>query len=64
MDSREVLRRLHAAGWRAVRQRGSHVQLRRDDSPNVVTVPPPTRDMAIGTLKSIQARSGVNLTGK
>ncbi|MGZ8363481.1 MAG: type II toxin-antitoxin system HicA family toxin [Caulobacteraceae bacterium] len=59
MTSREVIRRLEAAGWREVRQRGSHKQFRHPHRPGLVTVPHPERDLKTGTLKSIMRQSGV-----
>lgn len=62
-SSREVLAALSEAGWRIVRQKGSHVQLKHDERPGLVTVPHPKRDLPLGTLKSIERQSGVNLLG-
>lgn len=60
MNSREVIRRLEAEGWREVAQRGSHKQFRHSDKPGRVTVPHPSRDIPIGTLRSIERQSGVS----
>jgi len=38
MTVRDMLRRLHAAGWTVVRQRGSHRQLQHPTNPATVTV--------------------------
>lgn len=62
-SSREVLAALTDAGWRIVRQKGSHVQLKHDKQSGLVTVPHPKRDLPIGTLKSIERQSGVNVVG-
>ncbi|MGP9818390.1 type II toxin-antitoxin system HicA family toxin [Salinarimonas sp. NSM] len=61
MRSGEVLDALRAAGWREVEQKGSHVQLKHPDRPGRVTVPHPKRDIPIGTLKSIERQSGLQL---
>ncbi|MCP3733903.1 type II toxin-antitoxin system HicA family toxin [Sphingomonas sp. RP10(2022)] len=61
MRSREVITRLEADGWAAVRQQGSHIQFRHPTKPGTVTVPHPKSDLAIGTLKSIERQSGVSL---
>lgn len=61
MGSREVLKRLRAAGWRQVNQEGSHVQLKHEALPGRVTMPHPSRNTPIGTLKSIERQSGVAL---
>lgn len=62
MNSREVIRRLEAAGWRLARTRGSHRQFRHPVKPGTVTVKHPARDIPIGTLESIERQSGVELT--
>jgi predicted RNA binding protein YcfA (HicA-like mRNA interferase family) len=61
MNSREVIRKLEENGWREVAQRGSHKQFRHPDKAGRVTVPHPSRDIPIGTLRSIERQSGVSL---
>jgi len=61
MRSREVLKRLKRAGWQEVRQSGSQKHLRHPDRPGTVTVPHPKADLPIGTLKSIERQSGIEL---
>jgi len=61
MTSREVIARLVKAGWRQVRQRGSHAQLKKDGVAALVTVPHPKKDLKLGTLRSIEKASGVKL---
>lgn len=61
MNSREVIRKLEENGWREVAQRGSHKQFRHPDRSGRVTVPHPSRDIPIGTLRSIERQSGVSL---
>ena len=61
MKSREIIKKLQAAGWVEVRQTGSHKQFRHPDRKGTVTVPHPNSDMAIGTIKSIEKQSGVDL---
>lgn len=62
MRSREVIRRIEADGWFEVRQTGSHKQFRHPTKLGTVTVPHPKADLAIGTLKSIERQSRVQLT--
>lgn len=62
MDSRTIISRIEADGWYQVRQKGSHKQFRHPTKPGLVTVPHPKRDMPIGTLRSIERVSGVDLT--
>jgi predicted RNA binding protein YcfA (HicA-like mRNA interferase family) len=61
VSSREVIRRLLAAGWVRVAQRGSHVQFKHPDHPGRVTVPHPEKDLPIGTLRSIEKQAGIRL---
>lgn len=62
MQSREVIARLEKAGWRRVRQRGSHIQFKKDGVAALMTVPHPKKELRIGTLRSIEKASGVKLT--
>jgi predicted RNA binding protein YcfA (HicA-like mRNA interferase family) len=61
LDSREVLKRLKADGWRVVRVKGSHHQLQHPSKSGTVTVKHPAREYPKGTLKSIERQSGVSL---
>jgi predicted RNA binding protein YcfA (HicA-like mRNA interferase family) len=61
MNSREIIARLEADGWSQVAQRGSHVQFKHLSKPGRVTVPHPRKDVAIGTLASIERQSGIKL---
>jgi predicted RNA binding protein YcfA (HicA-like mRNA interferase family) len=62
MDSRTIIRKLEAAGWRRIAVKGSHHQFRHPSHPNRVTVQHPRKDVPIGTLKSIERQSGEKLT--
>jgi predicted RNA binding protein YcfA (HicA-like mRNA interferase family) len=61
MDSREVLKRLKSDGWFEVAQKGSHLQLKHPHKSGRVTLPHPKRDLATGTLASIEKQSGLKL---
>jgi len=61
MRSRDVIAALTAAGWVEVAQKGSHKQFKHPKRSGRVTVPHPERDLPIGTLKSIERRSGLKL---
>ncbi len=61
MDSRAIIAALEADGWREVAHEGSHKQFKHPIKPGRVTVPHPKRDIAIGTLKSIERQSGITL---
>ena len=56
-----MIRALEAAGWRIVRQKGSHVQLRRRLGGATVTVPHPKSDLPLGTLRNIETQAGMKL---
>ena len=59
VSGQEVVRALERIGFRTVRQRGSHVVLRRSEpSGDIGCVVPLHRELAVGTLRSIlrQAR--------
>ncbi len=61
MRSRDVIRALQADGWVEVAQTGSHKQFKHPTKPGRVTVPHPSSDLKIGTLKSIERQCGVKL---
>jgi predicted RNA binding protein YcfA (HicA-like mRNA interferase family) len=61
-SSREIIARLERAGFREVRQRGSHKVFRNGLTKRTVVVKHPTRDYAAGTLRSMERQSGVKLT--
>lgn len=62
MNAREVIAALKADGWYEVRRRGSHRQFRHPTKVGRVTVPDHGKDdLKIGTIKSIEAQSGVHL---
>jgi predicted RNA binding protein YcfA (HicA-like mRNA interferase family) len=61
MRSREVIKALEGDGWREVARKGSHVQFKHPEKPGRVTVPHPTRDIPVGTLRSIEKQSGLKL---
>jgi predicted RNA binding protein YcfA (HicA-like mRNA interferase family) len=58
-SSADVLRALREDGWKVDRRKGSHVQLRHPQKPGLVTVPHPKKNLALGTLRSIEKQSGL-----
>jgi predicted RNA binding protein YcfA (HicA-like mRNA interferase family) len=52
VSSRECIRALEKVGFRVVRQKGSHITMRRD-KPFAQTVVPENREIPVGTLHSI-----------
>jgi predicted RNA binding protein YcfA (HicA-like mRNA interferase family) len=61
MKSRDIIRALEAKGWKLAQISGSHHQFRHPTKKGRVTVPHPTKDVPIGTLKSIEKQAGVKL---
>jgi predicted RNA binding protein YcfA (HicA-like mRNA interferase family) len=61
VHSRDVIKRLLRDGWYEVSQIGSHKQFRHSTKKGRVTVPHPSRDIPIGTLKSIEKQAGIKL---
>ena len=61
MNSRAIIRAIEAAGWFHVTTKGDHWQFKHATLPGRVTVPHPKRDIAIGTLRSIEKQSSVKL---
>ena len=61
VNSREIIRRLEAAGWHHYQTTGSHWHYRHDSLRGKVTVPHPRKDIPIKTLKSIEKQAGVKL---
>jgi predicted RNA binding protein YcfA (HicA-like mRNA interferase family) len=58
LKSRDVIRRLEADGWTLAQVHGSHHQFRHPDRPGRVTVPHPSKDIPLGTLRSIYRQVG------
>lgn len=58
MDSKALIKKLKAGGWKKVGGKGDHEKFKHADKPEHVVVPHPRKDIAIGTLRSIyrQAR--------
>lgn len=61
MKSRDVIKKIEAAGWVQVRVNGSHHHFKHPTRLGLVTVPHPEAEMAKGTLRSIEKQSGVKL---
>ena len=61
---REILKQLHADGWREVegRTKGSHIQLKHPTKPGKVTIPAHGGDIPVGTLKSIKKTGGAKIS--
>jgi predicted RNA binding protein YcfA (HicA-like mRNA interferase family) len=61
MNSRDIISALTADGWVQVAHKGSHKQFKHPTKPGRVTVPHPSKDLPLGTLKSIKKQSGLTL---
>jgi predicted RNA binding protein YcfA (HicA-like mRNA interferase family) len=61
MNSRDIISALASDGWVQVAQKGSHVQLKHPTKKGRVTVPHPTKDVPIGTLRSIEKQAQLKL---
>lgn len=57
-SSNNVIKRLQAEGWERVSVRDSHYQFRHPTKGGRVTVPHPTKDIKLGTLRSIYRQAG------
>lgn len=65
MKPAEVIRMLRQDAWFEVKGRGSHRNFRHDRKPGKVTVPVHgSRDLPIGTIRSIERQSGLTLLPK
>ena len=58
---RQVVRALERAGWQVHRQRGSHLSMKKEGSPFLVTVPMHRRDVPKGTLRGIIEDAGLTV---
>jgi len=61
VDSRKVVRRLEAAGWKLVRTKGSHCQFKHPARPGRVTVHTAARP-ADRHLEEHRETAGINLS--
>jgi predicted RNA binding protein YcfA (HicA-like mRNA interferase family) len=57
-NSGRILDRLKREGWVAVSTRGSHVKLKRKESPHHIVVPHPKKDLPTGTARNIAKIAG------
>jgi predicted RNA binding protein YcfA (HicA-like mRNA interferase family) len=61
MNSRDIIKLLQKDGWYEVNQVGSHKQFKHPTKKGRVTVVHPSRDIPIGTLKSIEKQAGIKM---
>ncbi|QLA16009.1 type II toxin-antitoxin system HicA family toxin [Desulfolutivibrio sulfoxidireducens] len=60
-SSREIIRKLAAAGWRLKRVTGDHHHFDHPDKPGLVTVKHPTKDLDTTLLKYMEKQAGMKL---
>lgn len=58
-SSREVIEILKKDGWYEVNCEGDHHQFKHPTKKGRVTVPPPKKDIKLGTLKAIERQAGI-----
>ena len=58
MNSRDIIKKLKNDGWVLHHVKGDHYQFKHSEKKGKVTVPHPSKDIAIGTLKSIYRQAG------
>ena len=61
VSSRDVIDLLKKDGWFQVGVTGDHFHFKHATKPGKVTVPHPRKDIAIGTLKSIERQAHLKL---
>jgi len=61
MGSKEVIRKLEAAGWYIDRQKGSHLTMKKDGEVLLLTIPHPRKTLPTGLLKRLERDSNVRL---
>lgn len=60
-SSKEIIKRLKAAGWKLKRSEGDHFHFVHPEKPELVTVPHPMKDIDITLLKLIKRQAGMKL---
>ena len=58
MNSRDLIRKLKGDGWVLHHVKGDHHQFKHPEKPGKVTVPHPSKDLPMGTLRSIFRQAG------
>ena len=58
MNSRDIIKKLKTDGWILHHVKGDHYQFKHPIKSKKVTVPHPSKDIAIGTLRSIYRQAG------
>ncbi|MFH5927164.1 type II toxin-antitoxin system HicA family toxin [Roseomonas xinghualingensis] len=61
VSSKAAIAAIEADGWFEVAQEGSHKQFKHPTKRGRATVPHPSKELPIGTVKSIERQTGVKL---
>ncbi|MFH5927184.1 type II toxin-antitoxin system HicA family toxin [Roseomonas xinghualingensis] len=61
VSSKAAITAIEADGWFEVAQEGSHKQFKHPAKRGRATVPHPSKELPIGTVKSIERQTGVKL---
>ncbi|TPG53300.1 addiction module toxin, HicA family [Roseomonas nepalensis] len=61
VSSKAAIAAIEADGWSEVAQVGSHKHFKHPTKMGRATVPHPNKELAIGTIKSIERQTGVKL---
>jgi predicted RNA binding protein YcfA (HicA-like mRNA interferase family) len=59
LTAREIIRKIEAAGWRFLRQKGSHRVYIHDSMPGLIIVPVHKGDLPYGTERKILKDAGL-----
>jgi predicted RNA binding protein YcfA (HicA-like mRNA interferase family) len=59
LTAKQIIKMIEAAGWRFLRQKGSHRVFVHDSRPGVVVVPVHKGDLPYGTERKIKKDAGL-----
>lgn len=59
MDSRALIKLVEQDGWVLDRLTGSHHHFRHKEKPGTITIPHPSKDVPLGTERSIRRQAGL-----
>lgn len=60
-SSRDIIKKLRAAGWYKVRSEGDHHHFAHDEHPGLVTVKHPEKDLGIDLIKKMEKQACMKL---
>lgn len=59
MSSDDLIKRIQQDGWFKVAHKGRHAQYKHPTKKGRVTIPHPSKDLPLGTVKSILKQAGL-----